>query len=720
MRIRLFASGLMVTVFGLMAGGVQECTPQQVEDAEYARLAHAVYFDWDNPEGAETVIQNLKEGGWEISRTIAHDSGLQAAVYFHRASNRKVLAFQGTDPKDWRDIRTDIANALGVLTAQYQAATTFVKQEKTGLESDAPFRLILVGHSLGGGMAQYAAAMTGVDAVTFNPAAVASMATALVNLRGGENAHRIRNYCYVGDPLTMVVNPATTPDGAFLQLAPDGRALRQIGLSAQVFGTSRLYGTILYVRDQEPRTSHAVTAILSVMDASLALCNAMNQTTTASPALPETESQPRTPLTTGVADWRYSRQDRMGHASLVRAGARRLGGNMVVRATLPSADSTLVGDLDGDGKLEIAATAGSALRVYSGSGELLQSIKLPRPCFLSMLEDADGDGALEMFLGSGGRGFSSYVYRRDGTLLKSFSGRHAGGADVSMRPIALVRDKLLVGYNAGYARTPRGVAAVDYESGAEMWYYQIGPANGNYSVADMEGDGKLDVVMSSYTVHNGASGNRTTDGDLFVIVVDEDGGGKLTVQYSGTSNGGAEHVFADLDGDGRMEVLGFKGHDPVYYPGTSSIHCFGRDGRVLQTFSGPRDNGWSGSSFAGSFAIGDLDSDHQLEIVATALPSMQTYVLDRNLVVQHEAKTQGEVKLVGDLDGDGFGEIVLLSNAGVLSVCDRNLKTLDSLQVGTRGGDVLAADLDGDGGIELICRTDVLGIVAFGGGHPRE
>ena len=112
MRNRLFASGLMVAVFGLMAGGVQECTPQQVEDAEYARLAHAVYFDWDDPGGAGAVIQNLKDGGWEISRTIAHDSGLQATVYIHRASNRKVLAFQGTDVKDWRDIRTDVANAL--------------------------------------------------------------------------------------------------------------------------------------------------------------------------------------------------------------------------------------------------------------------------------------------------------------------------------------------------------------------------------------------------------------------------------------------------------------------------------------------------------------------------------------------------------------------------------------------------------------------------------
>ncbi len=720
MRNRLFASGLMVAVFGLMAGGVQECTPQQVEDAEYARLAHAVYFDWDDPGGAGAVIQNLKDGGWEISRTIAHDSGLQATVYIHRASNRKVLAFQGTDVKDWRDIRTDVANALGVLTAQYQAAAMIARQEKTVPESDVFFRLILVGHSLGGGMAQYAAGMTGVDAVTFNPAAVASTATALMKLRGGENGHRVRNYCYVGDPLTMVVNPATTPRGAFPQLSPDDSALRRIGLSVQVFGTSRLYGAILYVREQEPRASHAVTAIISVMDASLALCNAMNQTTTASSALPETESQPRTPLTTGVADWRYSRQGRIGHASLARAGAGRLGDKMVVRTTLPSADSTLVGDLDDDGKLEIVATAGSALLVYSGSGELQQRIKLPHPCFLAMLEDADGDGALEMFLGSSGRGFSSYVYRRDGALLKSFAGRHAGGEDVTMRPIALVRDKLLVGYNAGYARTPRGVAAVDYESGTELWYYQIGPANGNYSVADMEGDGNLDVVMSSYTVHNGASGNQTTDGDLYLIVVDENGIGKTTTPYLAASNGGAEHVFADLDGDGRMEVLGFKGHDPIYYPGTSSIQSFGHDGRVIQSFSGPRDNGWSGSSFAGSFAIADLDADHQLEIVATALPSLQTYVLDRNLVVKHEAKTQGEVKLVGDLNGDGFGEIVLLSNAGLLSVCDRDLKTLDSLQVGTRGGDVLAADLDGGGGIELICRTDMLSIVAFGGALRRE
>lgn len=413
-----------------------------------------------------------------------------------------------------------------------------------------------------------------------------------------------------------------------------------------------------------------------------------------------------------MAGWRYPMNDPAGHACLSYGSTIPSGGGMTLEQTIDDVDSVLTGDVDGDGELEIVVTSGSTLRIHSGSGSIERTVALPRDCFVSMLEDMDGDSTPEIFLGGGGTGFASFIYRGDGTLLQTFNGLHAGGSDVTMRPIGLNNGKMLVGYNAGYARTPRGVAAFDLRSAAETWYYQIGPANGLYSLTDMDADGVLDITMSAHTVHNGASGNGTTDGDLYTIVVDENGVGKLTRIYDAPRNGNSSHVFADLDADGTYEILGFKGHDSTYYPGQAKIHRFAPDGTVLNTFNGPNNSRWTGLH-----AVGDLDGDTVPEIVATAnysATSNKTYVLDANLIPLAESGIDGKVELIGDLDGDGYREVVLLSRNGMVSLLGMDLSLISSLQLDGLGSEVIASDLEGDGQIELLCRVDgKLHIVGF-------
>ncbi|WP_168442180.1 S8 family serine peptidase [Pontiella desulfatans] len=404
-----------------------------------------------------------------------------------------------------------------------------------------------------------------------------------------------------------------------------------------------------------------------------------------------------------LAGWRYPMNDMIGHACLEQGATVSLGGAMAVQHTIADVESVLTGDVDGDGQLEIVVSSGSTMRIHNGSGVLEHTVDLPRDSFLAMLEDADGDGTPEIFLGGKGSGFTSYVYDGNGTLLQAFEGLHAGGSDVTMRPIGLSNGKMLVGYNAGYARTPRGVAAFDYGTAAEEWYYQIGPANGLYSVADMDADGNLDITMSAHTVHNGASGNGTTDGDLYTIVVDEDGTGKLTRIYDSPSNGNSSHVFVDLDADGTHDVLGFKGHDSTYYPGQAKIHRFATDGTVLNTFNGPNNSRWTGLH-----AVGDLDGDGVPEIVATAYysaTSTKTFVLDANLVQLAESSIVGKVELLADIDGDGHREVVLLSPDGMVSLLGQDLSLLSSLQIEGQGSEIIASDLGGDGRIELLCRV---------------
>lgn len=121
----------------------------------------------------------------------------------------------------------------------------------------------------------------------------------------------------------------------------------------------------------------------------------------------------------------------------------------------------------------------------------------------------------------------------------------------------------------------------------------------------------------------------------------------------------------------------------------------------MNTFKGPEDSGWS-------YAIGDLDGSGEMEIATAARHASVAYVLDSELNKLHEADVDGRVELVADLTGDGYMEIVLLSADGKLTLFDRELTELATIQVGETGGEVIASDVTGDGRIELICRTDNL------------
>ena len=90
------------------------------------------------------------------------------------------------------------------------------------------------------------------------------------------------------------------------------------------------------------------------------------------------------------------------------------------------------------------------------------------------------------------------------------------------------------------------------------------PADGA-SVADPYADGLYYIVGQADTVHNGAAGTGnngkgtyTTDGDLYTIVVNENGVELFTQlrgeNTSGGANGSAEQTFTDVDGDGDMDI----------------------------------------------------------------------------------------------------------------------------------------------------------------------
>ena len=93
-------------------------------------------------------------------------AGFKSGMYLDHISRKFVLAFAGTD--DGPDIVADVWQGLGGFTEQYNAAMEVGRR----LEDVAIFsgRVVVTGHSLGGGLASAAAVASGFHADTFNAA----------------------------------------------------------------------------------------------------------------------------------------------------------------------------------------------------------------------------------------------------------------------------------------------------------------------------------------------------------------------------------------------------------------------------------------------------------------------------------------------------------------------------------------------------------------------
>jgi hypothetical protein len=254
----------------------------------------------------------------------------------------------------------------------------------------------------------------------------------------------------------------------------------------------------------------------------------------------------------------------------------------------------------------------------------------------------------------------------------------------------------------------------DLNTQDEIWNFKIGPFAWLASVADINNDGKYEITNMSGTPHNGCcadgynhNGTTTCDGDLWLIVVDEDGNQEIAKIYPG--DGVVGHIFVDLNNDEEMEILGFKGHGPVYYHGDNQIHLFDWYGNTLHTFDGPYDGG------AWTYAIADIDSNGKSEVVTSAGygGNNKTFVLNDKLEKIDEIQGEGFVQLIADLNGDFVNDIVLISENGTVKVLDNELQMIDSYYIGGEFGFaahstpyIIASDIDDDGILELICRND--------------
>lgn len=126
---------------------------------------------------------------WTIGGNDVHEAGSFRAVLVN--GRKRVLSLSGTDDGgDWVD---NVAQGLTGISEQYLRAARLARATSPD---------VVVGHSLGGGMASYCAIYGGRYAATINPAPLnVNLASGIAMLRNGG---RVTNYVAPGEILDLL------------------------------------------------------------------------------------------------------------------------------------------------------------------------------------------------------------------------------------------------------------------------------------------------------------------------------------------------------------------------------------------------------------------------------------------------------------------------------------------------------------------------------------
>jgi len=252
-----------------------------------------------------------------------------------------------------------------------------------------------------------------------------------------------------------------------------------------------------------------------------------------------------------------------------------------------------------------------------------------------------------------------------------------------------------------------------------------GPYHNTTSVADLDSDGDLDVVLNNL--------RHETDTTIWAGAGSwiNQGGGKFTPRS--VDLGGPSTAAGDLDGDGDADLV------QMTYTASLHLNQGGDQGGVPGDFIhwrliAPPDNPHNWSS-EGSVVLGDLNNDGRLDAMLSYCCSN---LMDReedylpfipwvwlNTISSRHLVTLGDLPMrptLGDLDGDGDLDVYaatlpprgsdydsadrVLLNDGSGDFVDSGQRLMNARMAGTAGsGAVALGNLDSDGDLDALVAT---------------
>ncbi len=352
-----------------------------------------------------------------------------------------------------------------------------------------------------------------------------------------------------------------------------------------------------------------------------------------------------------------------------------------------------IGDLDGDGKPDMAVTnfGANTISVYrniAASGSISSGSFAPKVDFATgaspfgiTIGDVDSDGKPDLMVTNGGSNTVS-VFRNTATVgtlgTGSFATRvdFASGTQPNSVAIGDVdgdgKADMAVTHASGISlyRNTSTVGAITTGSFAARVDFAAGSSPARVAMADLDGDGKVDVAIANQGSNNvSLLRNTAVSGGI-------DAGSLAARVDFETSTGAVSVATGDLDGDGKPDLVVTN-----FASGTVSVfRNTATTGSIDAGSFGAKVDFAAGSNPRGLF-ICDLDGDGKPDL-AVANQSSATVSLFRNTASigsinsgSFTAKVDFATGVApysvsaGDLDGDGRPEIVVANvTSNTLSV----------------------------------------------------
>ncbi len=320
-------------------------------------------------------------------------------------------------------------------------------------------------------------------------------------------------------------------------------------------------------------------------------------------------------------------------------------------------DSPALGDLDGDGKMEVVVSSGDKLYAWhiddrngDGRPDSLSGWPVACPSMIAspVIADLDGDGDAEVVCET--KNGSVYVFDHNGNILPGWPKTGLGevaystpavadlDGDNHLEIIAAVRESVYVWRDNG-------------EKFPGDWPFYAGSyTTPSPAVGDLNKDGTLEIVCAS----------------LYKVYVLEPDGSPMSGWEEGRSayldlgyGNASSPVIGDIIDDDCLEVV---------ISGKNYLYAWDCHGDPLPGWPIKFKGSWS------SPALGDIDGDGEVEIiVGSGEKNVYAFHSDGSLLEGFPLITWDVVNnspAIGDLDGDGDMEIVAGSHNYLVYIWD--------------------------------------------------